>query len=359
MAGGLRRLFVAVSEPRTERVRKLIGAALTLGVLFGTDPVGNLVVDKLRPQTDPPREVYAVSGTGTWDVDVSFASQRSERERSAYEAPRAANRTALIVGIDRAPGGRALAGSVTDATHLKNALLEYGFPPKNIVMLLDARATRDAILDGIQALARRTPRDGIAVFGLATHTRRRGGVNELLTGDGLRITAHELADHMSKIRSRVWGTFPTCYAAGYALPGIVGKNRIATFASSSSKPTYQLGSAGSYLMINMVREGMLARHAPESVESAFRYAETQLKRTFPTRVPIMSDGIRGDMVLGRMPTPSYDDDRSVRRTGTVAAEQTSSGEMDRSQRQPEPTPPARRPVNVTVCAPVSLDCPRD
>jgi hypothetical protein len=227
---------------------------------------------------------------GTWG--------RAAEYRSTEGVPVAGKRTALIVGINRAKGGRPLPGSVTDATNLRNALIEYGFPKKNITVLLEDDATRSRIREELDRLAVRTPKTGLAVFAVATHTRRHGGENELLTVDGLRISASELAGRLGRVRSRMWVALPTCYAGGYNRAGIVGPNRIATFASSADERTYQLGSSGSYLFIHMVREAMLKGRASGSVEEAFHYAKNTLEREAPERVPSMSDGIDGELVLG-------------------------------------------------------------
>ena len=53
----------------------------------------------------------------------------------------------------------------------------------------------------------------------------------------------------------------------------------------------------------MVKRAMLDRQAPDSVESAFAWAKADLERTHPYRVPSISDGIDGDLVLGRSPGP--------------------------------------------------------
>jgi hypothetical protein len=238
---------------------------------------------------------------GSWTVEVDLADEVSQPFGVPDVDPQATSkRHALIVGINNARGGKPLPGSVTDARNLRKALLMYGFKDENIRMLVETSATREAIRNELSSLASRTPSNGIAVFAVATHTRRYGGQNELLTSDGLRISAGELASRLGAVRSRMWIALPTCYSAGYALPGIVGPNRIATFASSADRPSYQLGDAGSFLILNMVRRAMLERQAPASVEDAFHWAKNELEETSPENVPNMSDGIRGDLVLGHV-----------------------------------------------------------
>ena len=248
------------------------------------------------------RDRAPIAGTvGTWSVSVDLADEVSQPFRAPdVEPPSTSKRHALIVGINNARGGRPLPGSLTDAKNMRKALLMYGFSDENIRVLVESSATREAIRRELTSLAARTPSNGIAVFAVATHTRRYGGQNELLTADGLRISASELASRLGAVRSRMWIALPTCYSAGYALPGIVGRDRIATFASSADRPSYQLGEAGSFLILNMVRRAMLERQAPRSVEHAFHWAKNELERNSPENVPSMSDGIAGEFVLGQM-----------------------------------------------------------
>jgi hypothetical protein len=218
---------------------------------------------------------------------------------SSSSGNQGADRTALIIGINQAGDGAPLFGSITDARNVETALGLYGFAPKDVSMLLEGEATREAILHELDKLADRTAPDGIAVFAVATHTRIRGGVNEILTADGLQVSAHELAERLGRVQANTLVLLPTCYAAGYDLAGITGPRRLAIFASRARERGYQQGEAGSYLVQYVVREAMVKGHAPDTVQESFRYAEERLRIEYPNRVPIMSDGIGKDLVLGR------------------------------------------------------------
>src|SRR5205807_8883350 len=50
-------------------------------------------------------------------------------------------RTALIIGINHAAGHAPLQGAVKDATNMQHALVDYGFPEANIVVLTEGEAT--------------------------------------------------------------------------------------------------------------------------------------------------------------------------------------------------------------------------
>jgi hypothetical protein len=157
-------------------------------------------------------------------------------------------------------------------------------------MLIDGQATRSAILSELRSLAARTSSSGIAVFGLASHSSQ----SSFRTTEGARISAGELATNLGAVRGRMWNILSTCYAAGYDIPGVTGPGRVATFSSSSSALTWEAGSAGTYIVRSMVVEGMIEGKAATSVEDAFNYS----KRKEPSRAPIISDGVGGELELG-------------------------------------------------------------
>jgi hypothetical protein len=364
--------LISSSDPR--RARRLATAVLVLGLLGPGRPLLVSLNESPLPSRSGSSETAdeaslraaAYGGGAGWMASIRIDG----REAVLPPAPAAEKRTALLIGINRAAGGRPLAGSVTDAEHMRDALLGYGFPRANIKMLLDGQATKAAIERELAALAERSPADGVAVFAVATHTRKHRGQNELLTADGGRISAAELGTALGRVRSKMWVALPTCYAAGYAVPGIVGKGRVATFASPSTQPTYQLGSAGSYLVINMVREAMLEGHATGSVEASFRWAEATLRKAHPDRVPIIDDGVEGELVLGRMSEEMLARYDQVRRTearrhsdddpfGAPNDPEAEAPDADAPEGSEDAGGPPTRRSGIAVCGPVSYRCSSD
>ena len=208
-----------------------------------------------------------------------------------------ASKVALLVGISNAPGADPLPGSKTDVETMRSTLLKYGFPSSNITVLLEGQATRGAILNALDNIAARSVDGGTAVVSITTHSSNSGSQNSMRAWDG-RVYANELGSRLGRVRGRLWTLLPTCYSGGYAVPGVVGNNRIAVFSSSSDERSWQVGEAGSWVVRYMVEKGMLGGGAPASVESAFNYAVRELKKDAPDRVPLMRDGVSGDMVLG-------------------------------------------------------------
>ena len=214
-------------------------------------------------------------------------------QQPVYAAARPGAHTALIVGVNDNDPKNPLAGAGADADNMRTALLKYGFHSSDIVVLRDGQATRPRILSELQRLVARTPSNGIAVFAAASH----GAGTSFRTAEGARLYASELGRYLGRIRAPVWTALAMCYAAGFAVPGVVGPNRIATFSSAANQLTYEIGGAGSELFYAMVKQGMIDAGAPRSVESAFNFAHATLAKDY-SNLPVMSDGVPGELVLG-------------------------------------------------------------
>lgn len=258
----------------------------------------------VRPRTEVRLDV----GTAQQETSVDGTTGRSAAHVTATTAshvePGKGMRTALLIGINNAAGAAPLYGAVQDAQNMYDALRGYGFPAEDITLLTEGQATRARIIGELDDLAKRTSPDGVAVFSFAGHSGRSGGVNSFRTVDGQRVSAPELGAALGRVRAPMWVAMPTCYSGGYNVPGIVGPNRIATFASAANEVSYEVGSRGSYLIHYMVRLGMIEKNASSSVEAAFEWARNTLQQSNPDRVPSMSDGIPGDLDLTvRAPKP--------------------------------------------------------
>jgi hypothetical protein len=216
---------------------------------------------------------------------------------ASYVSSSPASKIALLIGIGHAPGSSELPGSKTDVYTVRDALIKYGFPAGNIQVLLEGQATRGAILGALDRLAARSMSSGTAVVSITTHSGHSSSGTSMRAWDG-RVYAGELASRLGRVRGKLFTVLPTCYSGGYALPGVIGPNRIAVFSSSAEERSWQVGEAGSWVIRYMVLKGMIEGGAPTSVESAYNYSVRELKEDAPGRVPIIRDGIPGDLRLG-------------------------------------------------------------
>src|SRR5262245_21791804 len=77
---------------------------------------------------------------------------------------------ALLIGINRYPHVRPLAGCVNDVQVMRQALVQsFGFLNDHITMLTDEQATRDSILAAMAALTSRIGEGDIVLFHYSGH----------------------------------------------------------------------------------------------------------------------------------------------------------------------------------------------
>ena len=247
----------------------------------------------LPPATPTPRR-----------IPTTKPKPRARVSHPSHAAPRApqvalvrstgtARRTALLVGVDSTNPSNPLEGGVTDVNYMHSALIQRGFKPADITVLLNGAATRDRVLSELARLVRRTAPGGLAVFSASSHASG----TSFRAGDGGRVYATEVAGYLGQIRGRVWTALAMCYAGGFALPGTVGPGRIATFSSDAQHVSYEEGAAGSELFIYMIKRAMIDGAAGGSVEQAFAYARAQLSSDTSSPPPVISDGIPGNVTL--------------------------------------------------------------
>lgn len=85
-------------------------------------------------------------------------------------APDGVAKWALLIGIDRYPHVRPLAGCVNDVQVMRQALVEsFGFPGDHIKLLTDEQATRDGILAAMEQLVAEIGNDDLVVFHFSGH----------------------------------------------------------------------------------------------------------------------------------------------------------------------------------------------
>lgn len=248
-------------------------------------------------------------------------------------------RSALLIGIDSPRGSTPLEGAVTDVENVYKALRVYGWDDSEITMLTEEQATIGRIRSELNAFAARSNPNGLAVFAWAGHSGRGRNGNTFATYNGERFAASELSRSLAQVRSKMWVILPTCYSGGYSTPGITGPGRVAVFSSSADEQTWEMGSAGTHVIIYMVKYAMVEGRADGSVEEAFAYAHKTLSEERPDRVPAMNDQVRGDLVLAvaddkpqaKQPAPSDQPSQPEEKPAPKP-------EKKKEQQQPSPSP---------------------
>jgi hypothetical protein len=102
------------------------------------------------------------------------------------------------------------------------------------------------------------------------------------------------------------------------------------------------------------------------VEDSFSYAKRTLEESHPNRVPMMSDGIEGDLVLGDHDFSAASSRQATWRTAPQESSTYRSAHAPTSARngsddepEPSPTPAPRRKGNVGVCGKFAYNCSSD
>lgn len=344
------------------------GTHLVLGLVLAGFLTGQAVaVGALRESSEPPSPsaaavLHEAPATGTGDVATVVGRPIAAPSRAAAPATarppiRHGDRKALLIGIDHAAGSPTLTGAVGDAKAMRDALLTFGYEPSDVVVLLDREATHERILAELRSLAARTPARGQAVFAFAGHTRRKGGRNHFVAADGRTVSADTLATHLRGVRAPMWVALPTCYAAGYRIPGITGPNRVATFASAANELSYESTAFDrSFLIEYMVVRGLLAGKSPPTVEAAFRFAHSTLSRNRPDRLPVIEDDHAGEFVLGSARYTPAGDDPTHGEPGLGLSRPAPAPAPPPDDDTPQPTPEPDDRKGLGTCGAVRFRC---
>lgn len=264
------------------------GVALELAPPVGDVPIAPppLVFEQPatpRPQPPPPEQLRAATTTpgvtragGTW---------------------------AVLVGINDYPGqNHDLRSAVNDANDVDEALKKMGVPGDRRLILRDGQATADRIRSAIDWLVTRASPDAKVVFFYAGHVQKVASSTEAMVGsDGGLIHDQELADRLEGLQAKhAWIGIAACYSGGFT--EVVKAGRILTAAATADSLAYENDGFGrSYLVEYMIRRGMIGRGFT-TVEGAFAWADSELKRDYPNRTALQHDQVNGDLDLRPVPT---------------------------------------------------------
>lgn len=217
---------------------------------------------------------------------------------------------AVIIGINDYPGSRSdLRSAVNDADDVDLAMAGMGVPSGQRLVLRDGQATAAHIRGAVEWLVASAGPDATAVFFYGGHVRKVGLTSEaLVAADGELVGDSELGGRLAHLAARrAWIAIAGCFGGGFT--EVLAPGRILTGASPANALAYESVDLGrSYLVEYMVRQAMIERRAPESVQAAFAYAVTALARDHPNRQPVQVDlsGAPLDLrpVLPAPPPPS-------------------------------------------------------
>lgn len=198
---------------------------------------------------------------------------------SAVAPPAAAERWALIVGVDRFQGStRPNYGAVADAADVRQALIKAGWADDHIRVLTDGGATAATIRSGLQWLVDRSGPNSMSVFHYSGHVKQVGSTEYLWPHDNSFIADTDLAGMLRQLKGQAWVDISGCEAAGFD-EGISAPNRLFTGSSRANEKSYEIPDMRqSVFTLLQVEQAMINgagdanRDGRVSVQEAFAYA---------------------------------------------------------------------------------------
>ena len=234
------------------------------------------------------------------------------------------HRQAILVGInDYAGGTDDVVTAVGDVTDLRDALLQAGWKPEEIVTLTDRQATAGAIRDNLRRLQSAATDSTFTVFHYSGHVKQRGGdpdrdgeeLDEFLWGaDNQLLADSELAGWARAMRGRAWFDIAGCEAAGFD-DGLSAPNRLFTASSLEHEKSYEQPAWGNSVFTGLlVDQGMLQKRADGngdgavSIHEAFFMAADQAPKitanqSYGPQHPLLAGGGDDWWYLGAPPRP--------------------------------------------------------
>ena len=198
---------------------------------------------------------------------------------------------AVVVGIDDYPGtSNDLRSAVNDANDVDTALAAMGVPTEQRLVLRDGQATAGRIKEAVDWLVARAGPEATAVVFYGGHVRKVGLTSEsLVAADGGLVSDRELGTQLTHLQAkRAWIAIAGCYGGGFT--EVLAPGRVLTGAAGANDLAWESSEFGrSFLVQYMVREAMIERKAPDSVQAAFGYAVAELLREHPGRMPVQID----------------------------------------------------------------------
>jgi hypothetical protein len=246
---------------------------------------------------------------------------------------------AVMIGINDYPGSRHdLRSAVNDASDVNEALARFGVPGDHRLLIRDGQATAGTVRTAAEWLTAHAGPDATAVFFYAGHVRKLDQNTEAIIGaDGGTVTDADLAGLLDGLRAtKAWIGIAACYGGGFT--ELLKPGRVLSAAASANSLAYENEGFGrSYFVEYMVRRGMIA-NAMSTVEGAFAYAQTELRRDYPDRVPVQFDSLAGDLDL-KAPRPGAAASKPTPGSGSAPAGSSSPTTTAPPKANGEPPPP--------------------
>jgi hypothetical protein len=247
------------------------------------------------------------------------------------------NAHALVIGVSQYPHIRALP-RVADAEDLAGVLRDPaagGYDPANVVLLQEARATRDAIVEGLDLLAQRAGRDSTTLIYFSGHGGQRpgdGGESYLMPFNGewgspeqleaTAISSRLLGEKLTAIQTeRLTVILDCCHAAGLAQPRdiddtawtpelaedalgrLAGRGRVVMAASRGDGASFVLGGARYGLFTEHLIAGLRGAAADADgwvrVLDLYHHVQRNVIARYPAQRPVLKAELEDNYPIAR------------------------------------------------------------
>jgi len=260
---------------------------------------------------------WTVGTDGTYKLTVAVTDvngRSKEDTNTVYVGAPQPNRWAVVIGIADYQGHDSdLWHPDEDAKEMDQELLEVGYSSDNIKLLLNRRATAQAIVDAIDWLIANEKAGDEVVFFYSGHGFRISDGEEwdddvefdgydegIVSHDFYGLTDGYLRNKFSAIESTKFALmFGSCYSGGMFDDDddLQGTGRVIASACKADQYGWDYLQLGNTLWgYYFVDEGLLDNNA-YSVESAHAYAYPRVVAEQPDSEPQLYDNFTGDFAL--------------------------------------------------------------
>lgn len=216
------------------------------------------------------------------------------------------DRWALIVGVTDYFGKvSSTVGGANDARLVRDVLLDNGWRPDRIRLLVEGQATGAAVAEGLNWLQANSSPTTFSMFHYSGHVKQKDGAEFLWPVDSAFIRDTEMARVLRGIRGTAWTSISGCEAAGFD-EGLSSPRHLFTGSSRATEKSYEDPQTGLSVWTGIfVREALRGKAGDGNsdgvvtVEEAFAYAApratqfTQGQRPYGPQTPQAVGGLGG------------------------------------------------------------------
>lgn len=319
-------------EPRTAQVLDVADTVTEDDAADGPLVLQHPAATRVEDDRPAPARVAPSTplGSGQGDTPRARFASRFPAHDAATQDPSqpATTRWAVLVGVNDHHGTvRNNVGSRQDAESLYSHLMDLGWEPAHVLLLTDRLATREAIVEALRWLERKTTDDSVALFWYSGHAKRWSGTDVdgdghanrigLWPSDNRFVTDREFIRLLSGIGAdRLWINIMACHAEQFLQDGLARDGRIVTFSSRSPEKSYEDPSVdhsvwGWNLVVRGMRHGLAdaSGDGDVTVQEALNHAipraahRTSRQRPYGPQNGLMVDRAGGAFSLAIPPPP--------------------------------------------------------